>query len=80
MRQIEHLDGILKVQYSWRRGPKWKSLTMMASGEAQAIPAASHAEFITEHYWGYTDLREGCSEYRVEHGSPITVVKRQIVL
>lgn len=53
---------------------------MMASGEAQAIPAASHAEFITEHYWGYTDLREGCSEYRVEHGSPITVVKRQIVL
>jgi len=27
----------------------------------------SHAEFITEHYWGYTALREGCSEYRVEH-------------
>ena len=32
---------------------------------AQSIPAGSHAEFITEHYWGYTALREGCSEYRV---------------
>ena len=40
---------------------------MTASGEAQPIPAGSHAEFITEHYWGYTALRNGCSEYRVEH-------------
>ena len=40
---------------------------MTATGEAQSIPAGSHAEFITEHYWGYTALREGCSEYRVEH-------------
>jgi uncharacterized protein len=23
--------------------------------------------FITEHYWGYTRLQAGCSEYRVEH-------------
>ena len=36
-------------------------------GEAQSIQAGSHAEFITEHYWGYTALRSGCSEYRVEH-------------
>jgi len=40
---------------------------MTATGEPQPIPAGSHAEFITEHYWGYTALREGCSEYRVEH-------------
>ncbi len=40
---------------------------MTATGEAQSIPAGSHAEFITEHYWGYTALREGYSEYRVEH-------------
>jgi hypothetical protein len=40
---------------------------MTASGEGQTISAASHAEFITEHYWGYTRLRGGCSEYRVEH-------------
>ena len=47
----------LKVEYSWRRGRKWESLKMTATGEAQPIPAGSHAEFITEHYWGYTALR-----------------------
>ena len=57
----------LKVEYSWRRGRKWESLKMTATGEPQTIPAGSHAEFITEHYWGYTAVRSGCSEYRVEH-------------
>ena len=52
--EIEHLDENLKVEYSWRRGRKWESLKMTATGEAQPIPAGSHAEFITEHYWGYT--------------------------
>ena len=64
---IEHVDQNLKVEYSWRRGNKWESLKTTASGEPQAIPAGSHAEFITEHYWGYTSLPSGCSEYRVEH-------------
>ena len=40
---------------------------MRAVGELQPILAGSHAEFITEHYWGYTCVRDGCSEYRVEH-------------
>ena len=64
---IEHVDLRVKVEYSWRRGTKWESLKMTASGEPQAIPAGSHTEFITEHYWGYTRVRAGCSEYRVEH-------------
>jgi len=65
--EIEHLNENLKVEYSWRRGRKWESLKMTAMGEAQSIATGSHAEFITEHYWGYTALRNGCSEYRVEH-------------
>lgn len=65
--QIDHLDPNLNVAYSWRRGRKWESLKMSAVGDAQTIPAGSHAEFITEHYWGYTCFRGGCSEYRVEH-------------
>jgi uncharacterized protein YqjF (DUF2071 family) len=64
---IDHADSKLSVEYSWRRGTKWESLKMSASGEAKTIPAGSHAEFITEHYWGYTCFRGGCSEYRVEH-------------
>jgi uncharacterized protein len=65
--EIEHLNENLKVEYSWRRGRTWESLKMNGAGDPQAIPAGSHAEFITEHYWGYTALRRGCSEYRVEH-------------
>jgi uncharacterized protein len=65
--RIDHVDLRLSVEYSWRRGQKWESLKMLASGEPQTIPAGSHAEFITEHYWGYTCVRGGCSEYRVEH-------------
>ena len=64
---ITHVDLNLSVQYSWRRGSRWESLKLIASGEPQTIPAGSHAEFITEHYWGYTKIRAGCSEYRVEH-------------
>ena len=40
---------------------------MHATGEPQPIAAGSHAEFITEHYWGYTRVRNDCGEYRVEH-------------
>ena len=65
--QIDHADLKLAVEYSWRRGRKWESLKMTARGEPQTIAAGSHAEFITEHYWGYTFFRGGCSEYRVEH-------------
>jgi uncharacterized protein len=64
---VEHVDLNLSIEYSWRRGRKWESLKMRATGEPQAIPAGSHAEFITEHYWGYTRVRSGCGEYRVEH-------------
>jgi uncharacterized protein YqjF (DUF2071 family) len=65
--QIDHADSNLSVEYSWRRGRKWESLKVNASGEPQTIPAGSSAEFITEHYWGYTRVKDGCCEYRVEH-------------
>jgi uncharacterized protein YqjF (DUF2071 family) len=64
---IEHVDLRVNVEYSWRRGSKWEFIKMTATGEPQNIPAGSHAEFITEHYWGYTAVRAGCREYRVEH-------------
>jgi uncharacterized protein len=65
--KIEDFDTNLKVEYWWRRGRQWESLKMNAAGKPQTISAGSHAEFITEHYWGYTALRNGCSEYQVEH-------------
>ncbi len=65
--EIDHKDGNLSVEYSWKRIRKREYLRLTAKGEPEPIPAGSHAEFITEHYWGYTSFRGGCSEYRVEH-------------
>ena len=64
---IEHRDRAVKVEYSWRRKSKWESIAMSALGDPVPVLAGTHEEFITEHYWGYTSVRGGCSEYRVEH-------------
>jgi hypothetical protein len=56
------------VHYGWRRGGAWEGFSLRASGEATPIEAGSEAEYITEHYWGYTRQRDGGSiEYQVEH-------------
>jgi len=61
-------DGEVSARYEWRRGSKREHLSMRARGEPQIIPAGSHEEFITEHYWGYTRrTADRTSEYRVEH-------------
>lgn len=65
--QIDHAHAQLRVEYSWRNGSRWESLRMSASGEPKSIPAGSHAEFMTGHHWGYTCVKGGCSEYRIEH-------------
>ena len=62
---VDNETGVA-VEYGWRRGKKWESLSMTASGELKSVPAGSHEEFITEHYWGYTAGKR-TSEYRVEH-------------
>lgn len=64
---IVHRDGRVEVTYEWRRGKKWDRLAMSAAGEPTTTAVGSHAEFITEHYWGYTALRDRSSEYRVTH-------------
>lgn len=56
------------VTYGWRfRGAAY-SLTAATSGPALPLAPGSEAEFITEHYWGYTRQRDGGTlEYQVEH-------------
>src|SRR5256714_12606085 len=39
--EIEDLNGNVKVEYFWRRGRKWESLKMTATGEAPSIPPGS---------------------------------------
>jgi uncharacterized protein YqjF (DUF2071 family) len=56
------------VEYRWRYGGADFSLGARVSGPAQPLQAHSEAEFITEHYWGYTRQRDGGTlEYQVEH-------------
>lgn len=65
--RIEHRGPGIRVEYAWRRCGRWESLSAVGSGEPQGVEAGSEAEFITEHYWGYTAGRSGSSEYQVEH-------------
>jgi uncharacterized protein YqjF (DUF2071 family) len=56
------------VKYEWREAGKWEGVTLSTLGCPEIPRPSSEAEFITEHYWGYTARRDGTtSEYRVEH-------------
>jgi uncharacterized protein YqjF (DUF2071 family) len=56
------------ASYSWQyRGAPFV-MTAEATGPACPPLPGSEAEFITEHYWGYTRQRDnGTLEYQVEH-------------
>lgn len=56
------------VEYRWRIGGNWAGLQLDADGIGAEPAEGSEAEFITEHYWGYTRQSDGSTvEYRVEH-------------
>ena len=56
------------VEYSWRHKGVAFSMRGAAEGPAAESAPNSEAEFITEHYWGYTRQRDGGTlEYQVEH-------------
>jgi len=56
------------VRYGWSVDGQTHAMEARAEGAAAAPGAGSEAEFITEHYWGYTRQRDGSTlEYRVTH-------------
>jgi uncharacterized protein YqjF (DUF2071 family) len=55
------------ARYQWRLD-RWYTIEAKTSGRPRELEPGSEAEFITEHYWGYTRQRDGgTSEYRVDH-------------
>jgi uncharacterized protein YqjF (DUF2071 family) len=64
---IEETPPRFRVRYEWRRRGQWELLEVAGSGEAEEIAAGSSAEFITEHYWGFTNRRSKSTEYEVAH-------------
>ncbi|MFN2384065.1 MAG: YqjF family protein [Gemmatimonadota bacterium] len=56
------------VAYQWRHNGRWEGLSAETAGRPILPAPDSEAAFITEHYWGYTALRDGCTaEYQVTH-------------
>ena len=64
-----HVDAAPSMlRYEWKQRAGWSALAVEANGTANALAAGSEAEFITEHYWGYTRQRDGGTvEYHVTH-------------
>ncbi|WP_310554869.1 DUF2071 domain-containing protein [Flavobacterium sp.] len=55
-------------QYEWKKDGNWNSITMTTTKNAIPIEENSEAEFITEHYFGYTKYNESTTiEYEVTH-------------
>jgi uncharacterized protein len=50
---LRETEKQLEVTYSWRL-QNWHSLSVVAENSPTPIAEGSEAEFITEHYWGYT--------------------------
>lgn len=56
------------ARYEWRRGGRWEGLSVRTDADPAPLASGSEAEFIAEHYWGYTAQRDGSTiEYRVAH-------------
>ena len=55
-------------EFAWRFRGRWHTLGAETAGGPEPIAAGGAAEFIFEHYWGYTRQRDGGTvEYQVEH-------------
>lgn len=58
------------IGYGWHHAGQAYELRARVDGPAQPLVPGSEAEFITEHYWGYTRQRDGGTvEYEVVHPS-----------
>ena len=56
------------IAYGWRYRGSTYSVTATVTGPPRPLVRGEQAEFITEHFWGYTRQRDGGTlEYQVEH-------------
>ncbi len=62
-RRVELPDGRLELRYQW--GNHW--LETIAGAKRHDLIEGSEAQFIAEHYWGYTGTPSGTRQYHVQH-------------
>ena len=46
----------LEVEYAWRKKRQWQYFRVRTHSQVVSLAKGSEAEFITEHYWGYTKI------------------------
>jgi hypothetical protein len=64
----EDRAGLKYIEYGWKTAGKWDHISVQARSQAQPIAIGSEEEFISEHYWGYTQINSTkTSAYQVEH-------------
>lgn len=57
-----------RAAYHWQMHGRWHRAEVRTMGTPRLPDPGSEAEFVTEHYWGYTRQREGRStSYHVAH-------------
>jgi uncharacterized protein YqjF (DUF2071 family) len=58
----------IEVNYNWEMSKSNQSFIVKAENKLIEIPEGSEAEFITEHYWGYSKISQNKTfEYEVTH-------------
>lgn len=62
----ENSDSIDFV-YQWKTKEKWNTILVKTEIKISEIKIGSEAEFITEHYFGYTKHENKTFEYEVKH-------------
>lgn len=67
--QIESTNEVVqRAEYSWKFSGATQSVMLATRDTPKPLVTGSQAEFITEHYWGYSRQRDGSTmEYQVEH-------------
>ena len=61
-------DESISVEYRWKFSDHWSRVSATGTGAARPLDADSHEQFIAEHYWGYSQQRDGSTyEYQVKH-------------
>jgi hypothetical protein len=54
------------VEYAWRHRARWNRVAARPARTAALPAAGSLSEFIVDHHWGYSRMRDGgCLEYRI---------------
>ncbi len=57
-----------EIKYEWKHKGQWQHFHVESELQSQAFPEGSETEFITEHYWGYTKIKDQKTyEYQVTH-------------